>query len=122
MEIVNYVRTEQLRKLDLKIMYQQMKEVTSIWESVESNFQLENNLNQFSSYCLSQSSKYMPAIRRRESGDKTIILESLIIKDIPIENDPDYLTICSEPVKQKKFKPKMNYSQLLKLHFSTLRK
>lgn len=35
----------------------------------------------------------MPAIRRRESGDKTIILESLIIKDIPIENDPDFLTI-----------------------------
>lgn len=41
----------------------------------------------------------MPAIGRKpklimRQGDKTIILDNLIIADIPIENDPDFLTIC----------------------------
>lgn len=45
----------------------------------------------------------MPAIGRKpklimRKGDKTIILDNLIINDIPIENDPDFLTICPEPV------------------------
>ncbi|CAD8103494.1 unnamed protein product [Paramecium primaurelia] len=102
----------------------------SMWESGESNFKLANNLNQTFSHGisgLSQRSRYMPAIGRKpklimRKGDKTVILDNLIINDIPIENDPDFLTICPEPVQQKKFKPKMNCSQLLKQHFSTLRK
>ena len=46
----------------------------------------------------------MPAIGRKpklimRKGDKTIILDTFVVNDIPLENDPDFFTICPEPAK-----------------------